>query len=83
MASTSHFLPIWYDALNSPLGLKVRSAQLERLRAVLYSARVHSHDESLRALSIRTSPVNPHTELWIVPTDVFVEAQASPLAAAQ
>lgn len=61
---------ILYEALNSPLGLWVRTKpeRLAELRTALYTARKQLGDPALDALTLRTPPppYDIHTELWIV-----------------
>lgn len=55
----------WYAALNSPLGVCLRTSDRERLRAALYKSRAEACDETLQALSVVFSPT-ASDEVWIV-----------------
>lgn len=54
-----------YDALRTPLGVKVETEDTERLRAKLYALR-REHMEEFGRLSFVLSPTAPKTELWIL-----------------
>ncbi len=45
-------LELWYAALDTPLGLAVRTDNRDKLKMRLYAARAKAHDPSLDALSI-------------------------------
>lgn len=66
MTSAPEFLTYWYNALNSPLGWGIRTSDPVRVKQLLYSARTAANDPSLAHLQIRTSPLDPTGELWIV-----------------
>lgn len=55
----------WYDALRSSVGIILVVDDPKRAIQSLYRARATSQDDSLAALSIRTSP-QAADEIWIV-----------------
>ena len=54
-----------YDALRTPLGVKVETEDTERLRAKLYALRRENMEE-FGKLAFVLSPTSPKTELWIL-----------------
>lgn len=61
-------LHYWYQAAASPLGIVLFTDDSQRLIQKLYAARRDAADESLKALSIVQSPVDP-SHIWIVRKD--------------
>lgn len=59
-------IALWYEALNSPLGIGVRVPDMTRAKSILYSTRAKLGDADLMSLSIRTSPASPTDTLWLV-----------------
>lgn len=53
-----------YRALNTPLGIVLRTSSIERLRQRLYIER--KKDPDLACLSINISRTAPETEIWII-----------------
>jgi len=58
----------WGQALSSPHGLGLTVSSPQRAKAQLYAARrrLLPSIPRLEAFTIRTSPVNPAYELWLV-----------------
>lgn len=71
-ATPSPFLAFWYAALGSPHGIYLRSPDVVRLKTMLYTARGKALDPSLSTLIVRTSPMRPRDELWIMKTSFDV-----------
>lgn len=61
----SKFLSPWYQALATPLGIKLRSNDVHRLRSRLWTERKRSKDRDLWSLSLVLSP-HDRDELWII-----------------
>ncbi len=59
------WLELWYQALNSRIGIVVQVSDVTGAQQKLYRVRASSGDPELLSLTIRVSPVNPRTELWI------------------
>ena len=59
-------LEYWYDALKQPVGLILRTSDVEALKQRLYAARRAASDPRLIDLTLATSPDFPESELWIV-----------------
>ncbi len=68
--------PIWYEALNAPVGLWIKTHDVATLRSVLYDTRKQLADPSLSPLIIRTPPppYDPATTIWIVNPAAVAEA---------
>jgi hypothetical protein len=68
MSSTksSLLLPFLYQALAAPIGIVLRSNDVERARAACYSARAKAGDAALTLLEIRLNPRAPKEEIMIV-----------------
>ena len=58
-------LEYWYMALNSPLGVCLRTSDPERLRQRLYAARREAADPQLDSISVAISPT-AEDEVWLV-----------------
>jgi hypothetical protein len=58
-------LEFWYAALNSEVGVCLRTNERDKLRAVLYKSRADACDPDLDDLSLVPSPTATD-ELWIV-----------------
>jgi hypothetical protein len=58
-------IELLYNALHSPLGIKIQSSDPAFLRQKLYAARRELNDPDLANLSFVESPINPE-HLWIV-----------------
>lgn len=56
---------IWYQALQSSIGIEVQTSDAHKVRQKLYLVRDKLQDEDLASLSICESPFDP-TRLWIV-----------------
>lgn len=56
----------WYNALHEPLGLWIKTTDPNKLKSLLYTARQRSGDPVLMSLAIRTSPMDPKGEIWII-----------------
>ncbi len=52
-AQKLEFMSIWYQALEQPLGLVLRTSDPARARQALYAARAEAQDEALGQLQIR------------------------------
>lgn len=57
---------LWYEAFAHPPGIKVKVSDPNRAKTVLYTARAKLRDPDIAHLEIRTSPLDPKGELWIV-----------------
>lgn len=57
-------IEILYAALNSEIGVVVRTTQPDRLRQKLYAEK--RKDEALKNISINASRTDPENELWII-----------------
>lgn len=62
----ARFVELLYEALDTPLGIVVRTSDPERLRSALYAARREAMNPEFSALTIQPSKVDPRSELWIV-----------------
>lgn len=60
----SELLEYWYQAVRSPLGIKLRTNNVTTVRARLYAVRRAANDPRLEPYSINISPEFPD-ELWI------------------
>ena len=60
---------IWYTAYNHPLGSYIKTSDPTRLKSLLYSTRAKLKDPDLMTMTLRTSPQNPHNELWLLHTE--------------
>lgn len=58
---------LWYEALNHPLGIWIKTNDKERLMTLLYSTRKRLADPDLNHVTIKTSPRDPKGEVWLVP----------------
>jgi hypothetical protein len=58
-------LSLWYEALNAPHGLAVKTDNRQDLRQELYACRRGYDELSKEVLSI-IFPLDPEDELWIV-----------------
>lgn len=56
---------VLYQALHSPLGIEVQTADAHATRQRLYTQRAKLQDEDLAKLSFCESPFDP-TRLWLV-----------------
>lgn len=54
---------ILYEALGTPLGLRVETENPELLRQRLYAER--RSDPDFAVLSLHISPLNPGSEIWV------------------
>lgn len=63
---TPNWLEFWYDAMGSQFGIVLVVDDPKRAIQALYRARANSQDDSLAALSIRMSPTEPDSQIWIV-----------------
>lgn len=61
-----NLLEILYSALASQFGIVLAVDDPDRVKQALYRTRVKSGDPLLAGLQIRTSPICPKEELWIV-----------------
>lgn len=61
-----HPSALWYAAYANPPGVKVKVADPNRAKTVLYTARAKLRDPDIAHLEVRTSPIDPKGELWIV-----------------
>lgn len=63
-------LAAWDHALNSPMGIWMRSPDITRLKSVLYTTRQwiinRSGDDRLMSITINTSVTDPKNEIWLV-----------------
>lgn len=59
-------LSIWHRALTHPIGVGIRTRDPRAARSLLYNARANSGIPQLNGIAIRTSPVNPSGELWLL-----------------
>lgn len=59
------YLEFWYQALNSPGGIVIRTNNPPLFRQNAYKARREAHDPQLMLLSLCHSPTDPN-ELWVV-----------------
>lgn len=59
-------LALLYQALSSDLGIVVESDNVALAKQRLYKARADAGDPTLACLQLRTSPVRPDAEIWIV-----------------
>jgi hypothetical protein len=59
---------ILYSALEQEIGLKVNTNDPDRAKRALNQFRREVADPALSVLQIKTSPINPQTEIWIVRT---------------
>jgi hypothetical protein len=64
-----------YRALSAPIGIAVQVSDAARCKAELYKTRTLLCDTALAELSIRTNPLLPSSELWLmragaIPSDV-------------
>lgn len=64
--STHDWLEFLYQAEASIYGISIAVNEPVRAKNALYRARRDSGDDTLRNIQIRTSPVNPTGELWLV-----------------
>jgi hypothetical protein len=58
-------LNMWYEALGSERGVKVRTDDPKRCREKLYAFRREAKDPDLDALSVVQSPTSAN-EIWII-----------------
>lgn len=65
MTSPDPNLTLWYAALTSPRGVKVRTTARATTLQKLYQARAAAKDPDLDGLSLVPSPADPN-EIWIV-----------------
>lgn len=65
---TTNWLEFWYEALENPFGVVIAVSDVPKGIQRLYQARQKSGDEKLAGLSIRKSPLNPDSEVWLVHT---------------
>lgn len=63
-------LELWYAALREPIGIKVSTNSVDRLKAKLYLVRKQAQDPDLAKLMIQTSPLNQKGELWITHREI-------------
>lgn len=60
------FTELLYKALDSRIGIVVRTSNPDLCRQKLYAARAKACDPVLEELSIKPSHSSPRTELWII-----------------
>ena len=65
MKGREGLVEIWYQALNSPIGIELQTSDLSLVRNKLYNTRAKLQDEDLASVSICESPFDP-TRLWLV-----------------
>lgn len=65
-STAAHHLQYWRMAQVSPFGFAVRTTDPALAKRQLYTARAKAADPSLNAITIRTSPEHPSTDLWLV-----------------
>ena len=61
-----NLLTFWYEALASKFGIVLAVSDPALAKARLYAVRKENGDPDLDAVSIRTSPLLPSEELWLV-----------------
>ena len=66
MSKSIDWLEFWYAALNSPRGVVLAVSDTTLAKQRLYQARAKSGDPDLVGIAIRTSPVLPKEELWLI-----------------
>lgn len=59
-------LELWYAALVEDFGVVVETSDPKLAAQQLYRARREASDPALEGLSLRTSPLLPDEEIWIV-----------------
>lgn len=59
-------LHILYEALRTEYGTSITTEDSNKLRQKLYAERRKANDPDLAQLSLKLSPFNPQTELWLV-----------------
>lgn len=74
-------LDLLYRALHSKYGIVVETNNLENLRQRLYKVRRESEDPDLAALTLRPSPTDPETQLWIIRSDAQIPEETHPPSA--
>lgn len=57
---------LWLRAFANPPGIKLKVSDLIRAKSLLYTARTKLRDPDLAHLELRTSPVDPKGEIWII-----------------
>lgn len=57
---------LWYAAYANPPGVKVKVSDPNRAKTMLYTTRAKLRDPDIMHLEVRTSPLDPRNELWIV-----------------
>lgn len=67
---------LWYDALNEPLGLWLRTPDVRRLKSLMYATRAALKDPTLDHLEIRTPPLAAGHDLWIINPRIELGAEA-------
>lgn len=68
-AQPTTLLGFWLAALETPCGIAISTDDPMLLKGKLYAARKSESDPRLHQLRIRSSPVAPKTEIWIVHGD--------------
>ncbi len=62
----SEFIELLYRALDARIGISIRTDDVERTRAKLYTARRESNNPDFEALSFMPSRATPDTHIWVV-----------------
>lgn len=73
--ATAAALSYWRMAQEQPIGLGLVVNDPAAAKRQLYAARAKAADPTLNTISIRTSPTNPATHLWLI-RDRNAEAEA-------
>lgn len=66
MAGSIEWLEFWYAALASERGIVIAVSDVHNVKQKLYQARAAANDPDLAGIAIRTSPLLPKEELWLV-----------------
>lgn len=66
MAEPVSLIKMWYDALATKVGIRIKTPDPGQLKAALYKARAKLGDPALKELTIYVSRSNPQEEIWIV-----------------
>ena len=67
MAAPHPFLRYWQEAIGSPFGIGIQfEGDPGAVKTALYTARAKANDPLFSAVSVRTSPRSPKSELWLV-----------------
>lgn len=65
-SSAPNWLEFWYEAAASEYGIVVATSDVEAAKQKLYQARAKAADPELQGLQLRTSPILPDEEIWIL-----------------